>query len=99
MEREWGENPLRLNCRCVHRMFLYPLSKDSHWETEKAGYKNADYCLYGASHKTCFGIILYVFICIEIIFSVAIQLNCDSSQKNSAVVIFQKITAAYCFMR
>jgi len=22
--------------------FLYPLSKDSHWETEKAGYKNAD---------------------------------------------------------
>ena len=43
MEREWGENPLRLNCRCVHRMFLYPLSKDSHWETEKAGYKNAGF--------------------------------------------------------
>ena len=42
MEREWGENPLRFNCRCVHRMFLYPLAKASHWETEKAGYKDAD---------------------------------------------------------
>jgi len=41
----------------VHRMFLYPLSKDSHWETEKAGYKNADLGLYGASHKTCFDVI------------------------------------------
>jgi hypothetical protein len=27
-------------------MFLYPLSKDSHWETEKAGYKNADFLVY-----------------------------------------------------
>ena len=27
-------------------MFLYPLSKDSHWETEKAGYKNADESVY-----------------------------------------------------
>ena len=26
--------------------FLYPLSKDSHWETEKAGYENADYIVY-----------------------------------------------------
>ena len=33
-------------CRCVHRMFLYPLSKDSHWETEKAGYENADESVY-----------------------------------------------------
>jgi hypothetical protein len=35
-----------------------------------------------------------VLICIGIIFSVAIQLNCDSSQKNSAVVIFQRKIAA-----
>ena len=25
---------------------LYPLSKDSHWETEKAGYENADESVY-----------------------------------------------------
>ena len=36
--------------------FLYPLSKDSQWETAKAGYKNADNSLYGASHKTCFDV-------------------------------------------
>ena len=30
-----------------------PLSKDSHWETEKAWHKNADLMLYDASHKTC----------------------------------------------
>ena len=37
--------------------FLYPLAKASHWETEKAGYKNADFYPYGASHKTCFGVV------------------------------------------
>ena len=26
--------------------FLYPLLKDSHWETEKAGYENADCLVY-----------------------------------------------------
>ena len=70
MKREWGENPLRLNCRCVHQMFLYPLSKDSHWETEKAGCKDADFLyLCGASHKTCFDVIPEVLICIEVTFS------------------------------
>ena len=50
-------------------MFLYPLSKDSQWETAKAGYKNADfYSLYGASHKTCFDVILKMLICIGIAF-------------------------------
>ena len=89
MEREWGENPLRLNCRCVHRMFLYPLSKDSHWETEKAGYKNADIFVYMVRvTRPALMLSCKCFSSIEIIFSVAIQLNCDSSQKNSAVVIF-----------
>ena len=27
-------------------MFLYPLAKAGHWETEKAGYKNADRVVY-----------------------------------------------------
>ena len=54
MEREWGENPLR-ELSVYAPKFLYPLAKAGHWETEKAGYKNADICLYGASHKTCFG--------------------------------------------
>ena len=77
MEREWGENPLRLNCRCVHRMFLYPLSKDSHWETEKAGYKNADFLsLYGASHKTCFDVTSQVLICIGVMFSFEVLKVC-----------------------
>ena len=30
----------------VYARFLYPLSKDSHWETEKAGYKYADRFVY-----------------------------------------------------
>ena len=89
MEREWGENPLRLNCRCVHRMFLYPLSKDSHWETEKAGYKNADIFVYMVRvTRPALMLSRKCFKSIGIIFSVATQLNCDSSQKNSAVVIF-----------
>ena len=49
---------------------------------------------YGASHKTCFDVISQVHICIEVMFSVGIQLNCDSSQENSAVVIFFKKIAA-----
>ena len=37
--------------------FLYPQAKAGHWETEKTGCKNADFCLYGTSHKTCFDVI------------------------------------------
>ena len=45
MEREWGENPQR-ELSVYALKFLYPLSKDSHWETEKAGYKNAGGFVY-----------------------------------------------------
>ena len=45
-EKGMGCESPAVNCRCVHRMFLYPLSKDSHWETEKAGYENADRFVY-----------------------------------------------------
>ena len=45
-EKGMGWESPAVNCRCVHRMFLYPLSKDSHWETEKAGYKSADESVY-----------------------------------------------------
>ena len=49
-------------------MFLYPLSKDSQWETAKAGYKNANFGSYDASHKTCFGVISQMLICIGVAF-------------------------------
>ena len=45
-EKGMGCESPAVNCRCVHQMFLYPLSKDGHWETEKAGYKNADFKVY-----------------------------------------------------
>ena len=45
--------------------------------------------LYGASHKTCFDIILQVATCKGVMF-LGVNPNCDSSQENSAVVIFQK---------
>ena len=86
----------------MHRMFLYPSVKAGHWETEKAGYKNADFYLYGASHKTCFDTIhkrlfIFTFIVVSVfvrtysmIRLIFVQTNCDTSQKNSAVVIFLK---------
>jgi len=46
-----------VNSRCMYRMFLYPSVKASHWETEKAGYKNAELTPYDTSQKTCFDII------------------------------------------
>ena len=30
----------------MHRMFLYPSVKAGHWETKKAGYKDADIFVY-----------------------------------------------------
>ena len=56
VKRERGENPRR-KLSVYASKFSYPLSKDSHWETEKAGCENADISLYDASHKTCFGVI------------------------------------------
>ena len=71
-------------------MFLCSMAKASHWETEKAEYKNARHkAQYGVSHKTCFDVIsnkrdiIFLFALFFSVFT-----NCDSSQKNSAVVIF-----------
>ncbi len=57
VKRESGENPVRYQSLYAPK-FLYPLTQVSHWETEKAGYKNAKPALYGASQKTCFAGVL-----------------------------------------
>ena len=45
MKREWSETLQRYLSVCAPK-FLYPLAKASHWETEKAGYKNAGFLVY-----------------------------------------------------
>ena len=78
--------------------FLYLLSKDSHWETEKAGYKNAGISAYMVRvtrpalmlSRRCFSK--------HRDNSFSFLLKCDASQKNAAVVIFQrKIAAVFLF--
>ena len=61
-------------------MFLYPISKDSQWETAKAGYRNDDVSLYGASHKTCFGVVLnciFEFMTMFLSVALVIKTKCD----------------------
>ena len=104
---QWKGNEVRIlsdNCRCVHRMFLYPLSKDSHWETEKAGYKNADESVYMV-RVTRPALILFrkgfmqgimfsdKVLIIAFLYQGLFLLYLSElwpSQENSAVVIFQK---------
>ena len=77
-------------------MFLYPLAKAGHWETEKAGYKNADESVYKVRvTRPALVLSRKCFISIEVMFSVALQLNCGQSQKNSAVVNFKEFTRAF----
>ncbi len=80
--------------------FLYPSAKAGHWETEKAGYKNADnlsiWCesqdLLWCYLVSAFGSIEVMFLCVGWL----IHKMWIHHRKTQAVVIFgMKITAVF----
>ena len=94
-KREWGENPLRLNCRCVHRSFCIRWRKPVIGKLRRQDIKMQIFLnLYGASHKTCFDIIFLLWK--DNIFG-CFQPDCDASQKNTGCGNFwiKKITAVF----